>query len=105
MRSTAARYVRPTFALLLALALFLVSVWAAPPALAGVSIAVVVDFPSSVTTGQTGLPASISVVNNSYSTHATGSVTVTSLKLTPSCSTSNDPGCDAASSVADPGAL
>ena len=105
MCSTAARSTRSTFTLLLTAALLMVSVWKAPPALAGVSIAATVNFPSSVTTGQTNVPASISVVNNSYSTHATGSVTITSLKLVPSCSTAGDPGCDAASSVADPGAF
>lgn len=105
MCSTAIRSVRITSALLLTTVLFFVSIWRALPAAAGVSLVVAVEFPSSVTTGQTNVPASISVVNNSYSTHAAGTVTVTSVKLAPSCSSSSDPGCDAASSVADPGAF
>jgi hypothetical protein len=97
--------VRIPVALLFAVAMLVLSVWIAVPAWAGVGLSAFPNFPSSVTVGDTGVPASVTVTNNSDGVEAVGNVTITSLRLVPSCSraTSLDPECDTAPSVADPG--
>lgn len=76
---------------------------AAPPAIAGVGLTVYPDFPTSVVAGQTAVPATVTVINNSTLLEAVGTVTITSLKLVPSCSNPADAGCDDAGSAVDPG--
>src|SRR5947209_7521130 len=61
----------------------------AGPASAGVAVAVPPTFPSMVTVGQTGLPASLSVGNASTPPQNVGNVNVTDFRLVPSCTNFN----------------
>jgi len=86
-------------------AVLLTTVAFAPPAAAAVGLTVSPDFPTSVTPGQTNIPASLTVVNNSTLVEAIGEINVSSLRMVPACSNPGDAGCDEAGSVADPGAF
>lgn len=66
------------------------------------SVGVIVNFPTTATVGQTGLPATFTVLNISTAPDEAGSVTVGQLTLIPSCS-NFDPGCDGPGSIPDPG--
>jgi len=75
-----------------------------PDAFAGVGLGVTPNFPSPISVGQTGLPASITIVNNSNGPEAVGNVTLNTITLTPSCGafTANT---DCSPAGADPGVL
>jgi hypothetical protein len=97
---------RRAFASLLMLAaIFTTVVTFAPPSAAATGFSVSPDFPTAVTPGQTNVPASVLLVNNSNLIEAIGEVQVTSLRMVPSCSNPADTGCDDPGSVADPGAF
>ncbi|HVL06375.1 MAG TPA: hypothetical protein VM388_10315, partial [Acidimicrobiales bacterium] len=57
------------------------------PAFAGVGFGVVPTFPTNVTVGQSGLPASLTVSNVSTPPENAAPVTLTSITLVPSCGT------------------
>jgi hypothetical protein len=97
------RTVRASTGAILAAAVLSSMFVAAPAAFAGVGLTVFPDFPTSVVAGQSDVPATLTVVNNSTLLDAVGTVTVTSLRLVPSCSNPLDTGCDNAGSAADPG--
>ena len=58
---------------------------ASTPASAGVSLEVTPSFPATVTAAATGLPASVSFVNDSTGPDADFSLSITGIALTPSC--------------------
>jgi len=72
----------------------------AGPAAAAVQPGAVPNFPSPVTAGQAGLPATFQITNTSSGPDAVGSLAITQMRLLPSCSNFNA-GC--AGGVADPG--
>src|SRR5215213_7413936 len=82
------------------LAVAAIPLLAVQPAHAGVGLAVVPDFPTNVTPGQTDVPASISITNLSSGAQAVGNITLSGITLVPSCSNFNA-GC--AAGTADPG--
>jgi hypothetical protein len=97
---------RRAFTVVLALGVLLTTmVAAAPSASAAVAFSVSPDFPTTVSSGQTNVPASLVLVNNSTLVEAIGEINVTSLRMVPACSKQADPGCDDPGSVADPGAF
>ncbi|MGH9276713.1 MAG: hypothetical protein ACRD12_01180, partial [Acidimicrobiales bacterium] len=69
------------------------------PAAAGVGFSVVPDFPTPVTVGQTGLPAQLTITNNSDGAQGVGTVTLNQITFVPSCS-NFAPSC--AGGIADP---
>jgi hypothetical protein len=72
----------------------------AQPAFAGAGGASFPEFPTAVTVGDSGLAASLTVVNFSDGNEVTGTVDVTDLKMLPSCS---DTVAHCAGVLADPG--
>ncbi|MDQ1442176.1 MAG: hypothetical protein QOG97_2404 [Acidimicrobiaceae bacterium] len=77
---------------------------AIPAAFAGVGFGVTPTLPSSVAVGQTGLPASIQVFNNSTSPESSGNVNITALNMVPACGTTSVVGSgDCPAGFADPG--
>jgi hypothetical protein len=95
------RSLRLVVAALIGLALALVT---APAAFAGVGFGVTPTFPANVTVGQTGLPASVQILNASTPPENAGNVTINAINLVPACGTTAFVGqgdCPAAS--ADPG--
>jgi hypothetical protein len=56
-----------------------------PSAFAGVGFGVTPTFPANVTVGQTGLPASLQIVNNSTSPENVGNAQLDMITLVPSC--------------------
>jgi len=68
----------------------------ASPAFAGVGGSVVPDYPSPVTVGQTALPATLTISNQSTLTNATESVSVSSITHTPSCGSTANSTCQTA---------
>ena len=60
----------------------------AGPAMANPSLGPPASFPSPVTVGDTNVPATIQVQNVSSAPENAGTVTLTELKLVPSCRTS-----------------
>ncbi len=73
-----------------------------PAAIAGELLSVSPDFPSSVTVGQTGVPASLQITN--VSTPPTSSVVLQAIQLTPSCGSAT-PAAFCPAAQADPGVL
>ena len=65
---------------------------AVPLARATVAFSVRTDFPTPVTVGQTGVPATMTIVNASDGVQASGTVTVGQIALVPSCG-NLDPNC------------
>ncbi|MEA2687095.1 MAG: hypothetical protein QOE93_2290 [Actinomycetota bacterium] len=66
-------------------------------------LSVAPDFGSTpVTVGQDNLPATLTVTNFSTGSEETGTVTIESLTLVPSCSVLTDDGCNNGGSIADP---
>ena len=77
---------------------------AVPAAFAGVGLSVTPSFPTNVTVGQTGLPASLQIVNNSTPPDSTANVFFSSILLVPTCGTSVSVGTgDCPAAQADPG--
>jgi archaellum component FlaF (FlaF/FlaG flagellin family) len=78
-----------------------------PAAFAGLGLGVTPTFPPSVTIGQTGIPASLQIANDSTAAEATGNVTINTIKIVPACGTGTSVAgtgdCPAAN--ADPGVL
>ncbi|MDQ6617185.1 MAG: hypothetical protein M3083_21180, partial [Actinomycetota bacterium] len=101
------RAIQGFVALVVAVVPFIVTM---PSALANVGLLPIPQFPSLVTVGQTGIPASIDLENHSSSPEDTGTVTIGKLILVPSCGTSSPvsfpggigPG-DCPAAFADPG--
>ncbi|MDQ1401150.1 MAG: hypothetical protein QOF81_1841 [Acidimicrobiaceae bacterium] len=56
-----------------------------PSAVAGTGFGVVPNFPSNVTVGQLGLPATLQIVNISTPPENGGNITLNSIKLVPAC--------------------
>src|SRR5205085_9382557 len=54
-----------------------------------VQLSVGPEFPTTVTVGQTGVPADLRIVNNSTGADATVPITLTDIMMVPSCSNSN----------------
>jgi hypothetical protein len=82
-------------------ATFLVGI---PSAFASAGLAVAPSFPANVSVGQTGLPASLSITNESTSPDDTSNITLSTIALVPACGSTTSVGngnCPAAS--ADPG--
>ncbi len=59
----------------------------AAPALAGVGFGVTPTFPTTVTVGQTGLPASVQILNASTPPESAGNVTLGAINMVPACGT------------------
>lgn len=78
---------------------------AIPVAFAGVGVAVTPDFPSNATVGQTALPASIQILNDSTLPEASSNVDVNTINLVPACGVSFASGAtgDCPAADADPG--
>ncbi len=75
-----------------------------PSAFAGVGFGVTPTFPATVTVGQTGLPASLQIVNNSTGTEAMGNAQLDTITLVPSCGAfAFTPTGDCPAADADPG--
>jgi hypothetical protein len=68
----------------------------ATPAFAGVGGSVVPDYPSPVTVGQTALPATLTITNQSTAANATESISVSTITHTPSCGTTLNSTCQTA---------
>ena len=58
-----------------------------PAAFAGVGLGVTPTFPSTVAVGQTGVPASLQILNASTPPESTGNLTVNTISLVPVCGT------------------
>src|SRR5690349_9611111 len=88
-----------------ALTLFAALLGGASPAYAGLGMAATPDFPQTVSVGQTGVPASLTLQNNSNGTENTAPLTVTDIQLVPSCATTfgGPPDFDCPAAFADPG--
>jgi hypothetical protein len=76
---------------------------AAGPAAASLSLSMTPTFPSTLTVGQAGVPASLSIQNLSSSPEDAGSMSVNSITLVPACGAQANADCPAAS--VDPGSL
>ncbi len=95
------RSLRVVVAVLIGLALVLVT---AQEAFAGVGFGVTPTFPSTVTVGQTGLPASVQILNASTPPESAGNVTINAINLVPACGTTTFVGAgDCPAAQADPG--
>ncbi|MHB8577065.1 MAG: hypothetical protein ACYDCQ_17270, partial [Dehalococcoidia bacterium] len=71
---------------------------------AGVGFSVTPTFPSPVTVGQTGIPASLQILNNSTPPESAGNTTINSINLVPACGTPAATGAgDCPLASADPG--
>ncbi len=69
----------------------------------GVGFGVTPTFPASVTVGQTNLAASLQIVNTSTPPEDAGTVTLSSITMTPACGNPVPSGGDCAAASADPG--
>jgi hypothetical protein len=79
-------HVRPAIQGLVGLVVAIVSfLVAVPSAVAGVGLSITPTFPTRVTVGQIGIPASIQVVNGSTPAASSGNLTINRLNLVPSC--------------------
>ncbi|HEX2054381.1 MAG TPA: Ig-like domain repeat protein [Actinomycetota bacterium] len=80
----------------------LVAMLLLPPgaAFAGIGLSVTPTFPTQTQVGQT-FPASLTIQNASTDDEAVGTVTVSDIRMVPSCSTF-DPGCNDPGSIPDP---
>src|SRR5580704_5471630 len=65
----------------------------ASTAFAGVGGSVVPDYPASVTAGQTGLAATLTITNSSTAGNASDNIAVTNISHTPSCGSSDNSTC------------
>ncbi|MDQ6615800.1 MAG: VCBS repeat-containing protein [Actinomycetota bacterium] len=95
------RAVQGLVALFVAAVPFVVAI---PSAFAGVGFSVSPTFPTSVTVGQSSLPATLQVSNFSTAPENAGNVTVNQINLVPACGTSASTGAgDCPPASADPG--
>ncbi len=70
-------------------------------AIAGVGVGVAPDFPATVSVGQTNIPVGLEITNNS--TPDVGSITLSNIRLIPSCGDSDSDSTTCAGAEVDPG--
>lgn len=100
-RRAGRRVLQLGIALVVAAASFLLAL---PQAFAGVGFGVTPTFPTTVTVGQTGLPASLQITNTATPPETGGNVTINTINLVPSCGTTAFVGAgDCPIAEADPG--
>ncbi|MEA2299054.1 MAG: hypothetical protein QOF77_1990 [Solirubrobacteraceae bacterium] len=78
---------------------------AAPSAWAGAGLTITTEFPASLTAGQTGVPAAVSVTNASSGTEGGQSITLSAITLVAACATQAISGADCPAAAIEPGAL
>src|SRR5579863_8619365 len=79
------RALQGALALVIAVVPFVVNI---PAAFAGIGFGVIPTFPSPVTVGQTGLPASLTIANDSTTPDNASPVTLDTITLVPACGSS-----------------
>ena len=98
----AARTPRQKLALAAAFTLLVVLIIPINDALAGAGGSTIPNMPTNVSVGDT-VPSSLVITNNSNGSEAVGTVTVSQIRLVPSCSNVGDPSCTGPGAIADPG--
>ncbi len=96
---------RPRMAALAVLTMCVGFLVAAAPAAANTALSPPATFPSSVTVGDTDVPAMLTIINTSTPPESAGNVTLTDIQLVPSCGTSFGvaPDNDCPAGLSDPG--
>jgi hypothetical protein len=95
------RAIRGLFGLVVAVVPFVITM---PSAFAGVGLGVTPSFPTSVTSGDTGIPATLQIFNNSSPPDSVNPLTIDNITLTPSCGSGSFTGTGDCNAVdADPG--